>query len=72
MVSVSDRLVAEFEGRLAPVVINRVVARCAAQLGGQGLPDAALPELVERLARADLVEVLPTEAERPPNSAPGW
>lgn len=69
MLSVSDRLVVEFAGHLAPVVIDGVVARCEAQLGGQGLPDAALPELVERLARADLVELLAIPASTWPAPA---
>ena len=56
MLSVSDRLVTEFVGRLDPPVVAGVVARGEEQLRGQGLPEAALPELVERLARADLVE----------------
>lgn len=54
MLSVSDRLVTEFAGRLDPPIVTAAVARCEEQLRGQGLPEPALPELVERLARADL------------------
>ncbi|MBP2371473.1 hypothetical protein [Pseudonocardia parietis] len=66
MLSVSDRLVAEFAGRVDPPGVAGVVASCEEQLRGQGLPEAALPELVERLARADLVERL---ADRPNGAA---
>lgn len=52
------RLTAEFGERVDPSVITRVVTCCHAQLRGQGSAAAALPELVERLARADLVELL--------------
>lgn len=58
VLSVGDRLVAEFEGRVTRPVVTGVTARCAQQLQGQGLPEAALPELLERLARADLVDLL--------------
>lgn len=69
MLLVSDRLVVEFEGRLDPLVVKGVVARCEQQLRGQGEPDAALPELVERLARADLVEFLATRSSTRPTPA---
>lgn len=58
VLSVSERLTTEFEGRVTPPVLTGVMARCAEQLQGQGLPEAALPELLERLARADLVDLL--------------
>ncbi len=53
-----DRLTGEFAGRIAGAVVAGEVSRCAAQLRGQGSPTQALPELVERLARAELADLL--------------
>ena len=50
------RLADEFRARLRPQVIGTVVRNCRRDLSG--VPATALPELVERLARARL------EAER--------
>lgn len=60
----TERLVAEFGDGLDPPVITRVVSRCHAQLRGQGCPGPALPELVERLARTDLAELLAATSGR--------
>ncbi len=46
------RLTAEFRSRLRPQVIGTVVRNCRRDLSG--VPATALPELVERLARARL------------------
>ncbi|MGY1814554.1 hypothetical protein [Blastococcus sp. SYSU D00820] len=46
------RLTEEFRARLRPQVIGRVVRSCRRDLSG--VPATALPELVERLARARL------------------
>lgn len=46
------RLTAEFRSRLRPQVIGTVVRSCRRDLSG--VPATALPELVERLARARL------------------
>ena len=46
------RLTDEFRTRLRPQVIGTVVRNCRRDLSG--VPSAALPELVERLARARL------------------
>ncbi len=53
-----DRLTGEFGGRIAGSVVAGEVSRCAAQLRGQGSPTQALPELIERLARAELADRL--------------
>ena len=50
------RLASEFGARLAPQTIVRVVRDCRRDLGGS--PIGALPELVERLARYRLREVI--------------
>ena len=63
MLSGSDRLIAEFDENLDPATVIGVVAHCEGQLREQGLPDAALPELVERLARADMLEHLTASAD---------
>ncbi len=47
-----SRLTAEFRTRLRPQVIGTVVRNCRRDLSG--VPATALPELVERLARARL------------------
>lgn len=55
---VVERLMAEFEGRFGLADITRVVLRCRADLDCS--PQAALPELVERLAHQRLLAaVLP-------------
>jgi len=46
------RLTAEFRAQLRPQVIGTVVRSCRRDLSG--VPATALPELVERLARARL------------------
>lgn len=46
------RLTAEFRAELRPQVIGTVVRNCRRDLSG--VPATALPELVERLARARL------------------
>lgn len=46
------RLTAEFRATLRPQVIGTVVRSCRRDLSG--VPTTALPELVERLARARL------------------
>jgi len=51
-----ERLFSEFESRQPLVVIAAVTRRCRAELEGCGLPAAALPELVERLARHRLTQ----------------
>ncbi len=48
------RLAEEFNGRLRPQLIRRVVSDCRRDLGGS--PAGAMPELVERLARHRLTE----------------
>ncbi|MGY1744117.1 three-helix bundle dimerization domain-containing protein [Blastococcus sp. SYSU D00695] len=47
-----NRLTAEFRATLRPQVIGTVVRSCRRDLSG--VPATALPELVERLARARL------------------
>ena len=49
------RLADEFRARLQPQVIGTVVRTCRQDLSG--VPVTALPELVERLARARLQAV---------------
>lgn len=55
LVETTDRLWAEFAGALDLATISRVVCRARQDLAGA--PEPALPELVERLARVDLVEL---------------
>jgi hypothetical protein len=47
--SAVSRLRQEFDGRVVPQLVVRVVRDCRRELGGS--PVGALPELVERLAR---------------------
>jgi hypothetical protein len=54
LADVSERLMAEFEDRLALDVISRVVQGCRADLDCSS--PAALPELVDRLARQRLLD----------------
>ncbi len=49
-----ERLFADFEQTHALTVILTVAHQCRAELEGSGPPTAALPELVERLARQRL------------------
>jgi hypothetical protein len=53
---VTERLMAEFGSRVDLAVISQVVLDCHRDL--QGSPEAALPELVERLARQYLLDLL--------------
>lgn len=48
----TERLLAEFAGAVEQPTITAVVRACGRDLAGA--PAAALPELVERLARQDL------------------
>ena len=56
VVDVTERLMAEFEDRLGLEVISRVVNGSRRDLSGT--PAGALPELVERLSRQRLQDVL--------------
>ena len=56
VIDVTERLMAEFEDRLGLERITAVVNGCRRDLGA--IPETALPELVERLARQRLVELL--------------
>ena len=53
LADVTERLLAEFEGRLELGVVSRVVLETRAQLDCS--PQGALPELVERAARQRLL-----------------
>jgi hypothetical protein len=63
------RLSAEFAGDVPPPIISRVVVRSRRDLSG--VPDPALPELVERLARQRLLQSAGTRTRRPAGSVPG-
>jgi hypothetical protein len=56
------RLAREFAGQLSPRVVARVVRGCRADLSG--VPAGAVPELLERLARQRLLDVVAERAER--------
>jgi hypothetical protein len=56
VVDVTERLMAEFEGRLGLDLVWPVVHGCRRDL--DGTPVGALPELVERLARQRLIDTL--------------
>lgn len=56
------RLAAEFAGVHTPATVAAVVAEAGRDLAGQSSP-AALPELLERLARHRLGSADPTPAE---------
>jgi hypothetical protein len=58
-----ERLVPEFAGRLPFRTIAAVVHQCRHDLDGSPAP--ALPELVERLARHRLIDVLPAATANP-------
>lgn len=49
-----ERLFADFEAHHSLEAILAVARQCRAELDGSGPPTAALPELVERLARQRL------------------
>lgn len=56
VVDVSERLMAEFEGRIGPDLVARTVMACREDL--QGCGEGAMPELVERCARQRLLATL--------------
>ena len=56
VVDVTERLRAEFEGRLGLNLVWPVVHGCRRDL--DGTPVGALPEFVERLARQRLIDTL--------------
>lgn len=64
VVDVTERLMAEFEHRLGLDEISRVVTGCRHDL--EGTPAGALPELVERLARQRLLDLLDARASDAP------
>ncbi|CAA9450124.1 MAG: hypothetical protein AVDCRST_MAG66-4794, partial [uncultured Pseudonocardia sp.] len=59
------RLQIEFDGRVAPRTVRRTVQRSRRDL--IGAPEGALPELVERLARARLLAGPSGHLQRPPD-----
>ena len=67
VIDVTERLMAEFEDRLELQVISGVVNACRRDL--QGTPSGPMPELLERLARQRLLDVvgasLPVPQPRP-------
>lgn len=66
VIDVTERLMAEFEDRLGLQVISGVVNACRRDL--QGTPSGPMPELLERLARQrlqDLVGSTPVPQPRP-------
>lgn len=65
VVDVTERLMAEFEDRLPLNVISGVVNACRHDL--QGTPTGPLPELLDRLARQRLADLM---AEPYPDSVP--
>ncbi len=56
VVDVTERLMAEFEDRLPLNVISGVVNACRHDL--QGTPSGPLPELLDRLARQRLADLM--------------
>ncbi len=65
VIDVTERLMAEFEDRLGLQVISGVVNACRRDL--QGTPSGPLPELLERLARQRLLDlVVQLPQPRPP------
>lgn len=62
VVDVTERLMAEFEDRLALNVISQVVNRSRRDLEGTAL--GSLPEQVERLARQRLLEAAQVPRQR--------
>jgi hypothetical protein len=63
VIDVTERLMAEFEDRLHLDVITGIVHDCRRDLDAS--PAAALPELVERLARQRLLDASPREGDGP-------
>lgn len=63
VVDVTERLMAEFEDRLGLKHITDVVRTCRRDL--DGMPTGALPELVERLARQRLLDLINGDAAEP-------
>lgn len=65
VIDVTERLMAEFEDRLGLQVISGVVNSCRRDL--QGTPSGPMPELLERLARQRLLDVVVSLPQpRPP------
>lgn len=62
--SLTERLLADFEHRHRLSVITRIIRDCRTQLAG--VTPAALPELLERLARQRLSDLAPTTTPNPP------
>ena len=56
VIDVTERLMAEFEDRLGLQVISGVVNTCRRDL--QGTPSGPMPELLERLARQRLLDLV--------------
>ncbi len=56
VIDVTERLMAEFEDRLGLQVISGVVSACRRDL--QGTPSGPMPELLERLARQRLLDLV--------------
>lgn len=53
---IAERLMIEFGGAVDLSVISQIVLRCCRDL--RGIPAATAPELVERLARQDLLDTV--------------
>jgi hypothetical protein len=62
LAEITDRLMAEFDPQVDLTTLNRVVYGCRDEL--RGAPVAALPELIERLARQRMLPTS-TTADRP-------
>ena len=60
-----ERLTAEFTGRIDRSQVAATVSSCQTMLHGQGCSVSALPELVERLARAELADLADRVAAGP-------
>jgi len=65
VIDVTERLMAEFEDRLQLQIISGVVNACRRDL--QGTPAGPMPELLERLARQRLLDLVaaPVPSPRP-------
>jgi hypothetical protein len=67
----THRLTAELGGRVGSATVHRTVRACREEL--DGVPVAALPELVERLARQRLLQLVHlVHACRASLTAPPW
>lgn len=69
--TLTDRLYADYQSAIAHADIDRVVHQCRADLAG--IPEPALPELLERLARQRLTDQRDARAGgsvRPPQPEP--